>query len=111
MDQTVRGHHVIGGVHELTPEGGSAAALEALLHHECDVCHGMRVVIDLTDGGVTDEEIEVLLDLVDPTQERWVVRLPLSTAAATVERLEKAGFGGRLISDESTDVPHHLPEV
>lgn len=88
---------MIGCIHELLPLDDSPEALERVLRHECDECDGVRVVVDLTDQATVDSRhVRVMVETMDPRQERWIIWLPDDVDPAVVEELHRAGFEGRI---------------
>jgi hypothetical protein len=102
-------HHVIGAVHEIVPSDTKASSLEAAMHHEIDACGALRIVIDLADqASVSDDQVDIIIGLADPSSNHWVIRLPDEVDPDQVDRLCDAGFGGELIDDNEGHQPHHF---
>ncbi len=90
-------HSVIGCIHELMPQDDSPEALERVLRHECDECDGVRVVVDLTNRAALDNRhVQIMVEAMDPHQERWTIWLPDDVDPTVVEELHRAGFEGRI---------------
>ncbi len=88
---------------------GSVGALRAALEHETGECDAPRVVIDLTaTDQLGDEQVAVIIELIDPHDERWVVRMHDDTDRSLITRLREAGLDGHLISDVDPDHPVHF---
>lgn len=99
-------HHVIGAVHEVRPTADSVEALRAALEHETGDCHALRVVIDLTaTERLGQEQVDVMIELIDPHDERWMVRVHDDADPALISRLREASLDGHLISDADPDHP------
>ena len=97
-------HSIMGSIHELLPPDESPESLARVLRHECDECDGVRVVVDLTDQTTLDgRHVKVMIESLDPAEERWTIWLPNDVDADVIEDLRSAGFEGRLLmeADES----------
>jgi hypothetical protein len=102
-------HHVIGAVHEIVPSDSGRSALEAAMRHEIDECGAPRIVVDLADQpSITDDQVDVIIDVADPSSKHWVIRLPADVDPSQVDRLCDAGFGGDLVDDNAGHQPHHF---
>lgn len=99
-------HSVIGSVHEVAPGDSSADTLRSAVLHEVEDCDAVRIVVDLTAlDRVEAEQASVLVELIDPDDERWTVRLPDGTDPRVVEDMCAAGLGGRLLEDSTGEPP------
>ncbi len=108
-DEPAFDHTVIGPIHEVVPRDRNARSLAEAIRHELDDCGAVRIVVDLTGhAGVADDQVDIIIDLIDPDDERWIVRLPDNVNDAIVDRLYEAGLDGHLIDDSDGDLPHHV---